>query len=101
MKARLPLNRKHKDRIRQEVAVEYDRQGREMTRRIFKLFCLALNKQYGFGHDRLCKVMNLVSQMSAESTVDEAFWTHVDRAVVDQLNMGDYFEKENYNVMDK
>jgi hypothetical protein len=99
MKARLPINNKLKQQVRQEVAKEYERQGQDATRRIFKLFCIALNEKYGFGKNRLLSVLQEVECLSVESQQDEVFWTHVDKVVVDQLGIN--FEKENYCLMDR
>ena len=57
MKAILPINNKLKRQVRQEVAKEYERQWQDATRRIFKLFCIALNEKYGFGKNRLLSVL--------------------------------------------
>lgn len=99
MKARLPINRKDKDRIREEVALEYDRQGQAMTRRVFKLFCVALNQQYGFGKDRLSRLLRRVNYLSDEAQRDEVFWTHIDTLLIEQMGMD--FPREDYGVMDK
>lgn len=99
MKARLPINSKLKQQVRREVAKEYERQGQEATRRIFKLFCIALNEKYGFGKNRLLSTLQEVERLSVESQQDEVFWTHVDKVVIDQLGVN--FEKENYELMDR
>lgn len=99
MKARLPINNKLKTKVRQEVAKEYERKGQEATRRIFKLFCIALNEKYGFGKQRLLSVLQEVECLSVESQQDEVFWTHIDRVVIDQ--MGIEFEREDYELMDR
>lgn len=99
MKARLPINNKLKQQVRQEVAREYEKQGNDAMRRVFKLFCVSLNKKYGFGKSRLLSVIQEVECLSIESQQDEVFWTHVDKVVVDQLGIN--FEKENYGLMDR
>lgn len=73
MKARLPISNKMKSQVRQEVAKEYERKGQEATRRIFKLFCIALNEKYGFGKNRLLSVLQEVECLSIESQQDEVF----------------------------
>lgn len=99
MKARLPISNKMKSQVRQEVAKEYERQGQDATRRIFKLFCIALNEKYGFGKQRLLSILQEVECLSVESQQDEVFWTHIDRVVIDQ--MGIEFEREDYELMDR
>ena len=98
MKARVPINRKQQDRIREEVAKEYKRQGEEMSRRIFKLFCVALNDKFGFGEVRLKKLIDAVNELGKERDEDEVFWSHIDR-YLKKINM--QFEEENYEVMDE
>lgn len=98
MKARLPINRKTQDRIREEVANEYKKQGEELHRRNFKLICVALNEKFGFGKVRLTRLIDAVEELGKEREDDEVFWYHIDR----YLNkMGMDFEKENYEVMDE
>lgn len=99
MKARLPISSKHKKRIRQEVDNYYQQAGNDMTRRVFKLFCLALNEEFGFGKKRLSRLIAKVSEWSLKSAEDEVFWSHLDRLLIDR--MGIDFERENYEVMDK
>lgn len=99
MKARLPINSKQKKRIRQEVDSYYQKAGNDMTRRVFKLFCLALNEQYGFGKKRLSRLIATVSELSVKSADDEVFWGHTDRQIIDR--MGIEFEREDYEVVDK
>ena len=99
MRARLPINKKIKNKVKEEVAMEYERQGADATRRLFKLFCVSLNKKYGFGKIRISKVLQEVEELSLESKKDEAFWTHTDKVVIDQIGID--FEKENYEVIDR
>lgn len=99
MKARLPISSKHKKRIRQEVDNYYKQAGNDMTRRMFKLFCLALNEEFGFGKIRLARLIAKVSEWSLKSADDEVFWGHTDRQIIDRMGME--FERENYEVMDE
>ena len=99
MNARLPINKKQKARIREEVAAEYKRQGDDISRRIFKLFCVALNRRCGFGKERINRLLDFVNQLGVDREHDEVFWYHIDKIVIDQ--MGVEFERENYEVMDR
>lgn len=99
MKARLPISNKLKSKVREEIAKEYEKQGNDATRRIFKLFCVSLNKKCGIGKKRLLSVLEEVDTLSIESKRDEVFWSHIDRIVIDQIGIN--FERENYSVMDR
>lgn len=96
MKARLPaqshLSNRQKACLREAAAQELQKQEETRMRRIFKLMCVSLHEAYGFGHDRLCNVINTISQLSSEYDHDEVFWEHVDRVVIREL--GIEFEKE-------
>lgn len=99
MKARLPINNKMKNQVWQEVKNEYDRQGRERTRRMFKLMCAVYNELYGHGKIRCGRAIARISELSAKHKDDEVFWAHIDRVVIDQ--MGIEFEREDYELMDR
>lgn len=100
MKARLPhrVTKRQEGVIREKVKDEYQRQGQEMSRRIFKLFCVALNKQFGFGKYRLSRLLCEVGALSDEKQRDDVFWSHIDRVVIEQI--GIEFPRENYDNLD-
>ena len=97
MKARATLDRKTKERINLEVKAEFDRQGQELSRRHIKLFCVALNEEFGFGKDRLLRLIQKYGDLGAERKDDEIFWSHIDRHL-EQIGLD--FPKEDYEVMD-
>lgn len=97
MKARVTLDKKTKERINLEVKAEYDRQGQELSRRHIKLICVALNEHFGFGKDRLLKLVQAYGDLGAERKDDEIFWSHIDRYLE---RIGLDFPKEDYEVMD-
>ena len=97
MKARVTLDRKTKERINLEVKAEYDRQGQDLSRRHIKLMCVALNENFGFGKDRLLKLVQAYGDLSAERKDDEIFWYHIDRHL-EQIGLD--FPREDYEVMD-
>lgn len=98
MKARIPLNRKLKRQIDESVKEEYQKQGQDMTRRIFKLFCVSLHNKFGFGSERLSRLLFEVTEQTQKSKTDEVYWYHIDREL---KQIGLEFENENYEVMDK
>lgn len=97
MKARTKLNNKIQKQIKEEVKAEYDRQGQDLSRRHIKLFCVALNEEFGFGKDRLLRLVQKYGDLSAERKDDEIFWSHIDRYLE---RIGLDFPKEDYEVMD-
>jgi len=90
---------KQKQMIRAGVAEEFKRQSGSMTRRVFKLFCVALNQEFGFGKKRLAQLIQAIEDIGAQREQDEVFWAHVDRLVNEQIGMS--FEPEDYDKMDE
>lgn len=97
MKARVSIDKKTRQRINDEVKAEFDRQGQELSRRHIKLFCVALNQEFGFGKKRLLRLVQAYGDLGAERKDDEVFWSHIDRKLE---QMGLDFPKENYETMD-
>lgn len=90
--------KKQKKQIREDVGKELRKQTGDITRRLFKLFCLSLNEGYGFGKQRLMRVIDGVNERATGRETDEAFWKHVDDRM-EQLGM--MFQRENYDEMDR
>ena len=97
MKARTKLNNKIQKQIKEEVKAEYDRQGQDLSRRHIKLICVALNENFGFGKERLLKLVQAYGDLGAERKDDEIFWYHIDRKL-EQIGLD--FPQEDYEVMD-
>ena len=97
MKARMKLNNKIQKKIKEEVRAEYDRQGQDLTRRHIKFMCVALNEHFGFGKNRLMKLIQAYGDLGEERKEDEVFWSHIDR-YIEQIGLD--FPKEDYEIMD-
>lgn len=97
MKARVSIDKKTRQRINDEVKAEFDRQGQELSRRHIKLMCVALNEHFGFGKDRLLRLVEAYGKLGEERKNDEVFWSHIDRYLE---RIGLDFPKENYETMD-
>ena len=95
---RRPSSKKEKERLRGEVGKELRKQSGDLTRRLFKLFCLALNQEYGFGRQRLLKATQTVNDLALNRETDEVFWKHVDDRM-EQLGL--MFQREDYEEMDR
>lgn len=103
MKCNIPrINSKTRKAIdgytKHRVAEYYEKQGEEITRRVMKLFCTTLHDDFGFGCERLNKVVIGVSKRIEKSKKDEVFWFHEDR---DLNRIGMKFPNEDYEVMDE
>lgn len=78
---------------------EYQQKQHEGNmRRTFKLMCLALHEEFGFGHDRCLRLMGRITELAKEHETDEVYWTRVDR-VMDRLRLD--FAKEDYELVDR
>ena len=98
MKARYNrVSKSFRKEIRAEVAEHFKEQSNDMTRRVFKLFCVSLHQEFGFGKDRLNRLIAKVEEISTEREQDEVFWSHVDRYC---KSIGLDFPDEDYERMD-
>ena len=92
MKAMLPVfSKKQMDAAHKKLQMEYAKVANEerknVTRRIFKVMACALYEQFGFGKKRIAKVVRVMTEMLENSHNDGVFWEHVDKLVVDYLDI--------------
>lgn len=99
MKCRLPnkfkLTKKENQLIHEEShRVVMQLMGKEterIVRKTLKMCCVALNREFGFGKTRLNKVLaTYFSLMEKED--EETFAQHLDKVVIDELELK--FERE-------
>lgn len=99
MKARIPaanrVSTKQKAAIREVVAAELEKGKQDTTRRIMKMYCAVLNEQFGFGQQRLFKLVAKVLEMLNEHADDEIFWARMDRKL-HQIGMD--FQDEEWEL---
>lgn len=101
MKARLKL----KDKLTSKQKANIEAYAKEINqleavnnaRRLIKIFCVALNQRYGFGHDRLAVLLGEIDSLAEKQKDDPVFWSHIDREVIDYLKLP--FEPEDYEKM--
>lgn len=98
MRARLPLNCKTKKRVREEVDNYYNSVGEGHSRRTFKLLFVILHQHFGFGTNRIKKIMEHVAEINHERKQDEVFWAHIDKLLIDHLKLP--LDREDYDKMD-
>lgn len=100
MRAHLGYNQLSKKQLKlaQDIAHEqFRKDGLEYARRMQKIFCLALNDEFGFGKDRLMRFIEAVDKISEGHMDDEVFWVHADRRL-DQIGIP--YPHEDYDKME-
>jgi len=99
MKCRLPnkfkLTKKENQLIHEEshrvVMKLMGKETERIVRKTLKICCVALNRQYGFGKDRLNKLLATYFSL-VESENEDTFAYHLDKVVIDELGLK--FERE-------
>jgi hypothetical protein len=89
---------RQKKMARELVQEEMRKQAQGNVRRVFKLLCLSLNEEYGFGKKRLGYILARISENASLHDHDEVFWTHVDQRM-EQIGME--FTHEDYEEVDR
>ena len=69
-----------------------------MTRRMFKVLAVSLNRTHGFGGKRILRVIDDMTELLEKHENDPVFWTHLDRRVIDELGVP--LDRENYELME-
>lgn len=99
MKARISLKSKLDKRIQKDMIAlaeeELSKKQYGFTRRMFKAFCYCLNRDYGFGKQRLDFLIASVNKLMDEVLTDDCFWEHLDKVVIDEMKLE--FEREEVN----
>ena len=86
------VSKAQKRAVNDLLEVEMGKQYQKVMRRFFKLMCVSLNEDFGFGKVRLMRLISRISRVAAEHANDEIYWTHVDRRI-EQLGLE--FSKED------
>ena len=101
MKAIRQITKAEKDRInqlaRQNVADWLKKNEQALTRRVLKIVCVSLNEEFGFGAERLSRLVKSVNKTTDEWHDNPCFWTMIDRRLE---QIGIPFEKENYDELE-
>ena len=85
------------DSIKEIVSKEREKQGKELIEQILKVSLINLNRNFGFGQQRLIKFLDTVTDMFEEHREDELYWYHVDKILKEELKI----EMEGLNELDK
>lgn len=92
------VTNKQKKVVAEYLKEEQERQAKDVMRRWYKLMCTSLNDDFGFGKERLLRLIDRISKLAEEHITDEVFWEHMDKRLE---QMGVQFEKENYAEMER
>lgn len=85
-----------KMQIKALVKDEMRKQGYEMSRRYLKLFAFILNEHFGFGKNRLDKIVDCFNGLCEEKADDPVFWQHLDKRMHE---IGLAFDDEDYDSL--
>lgn len=101
MKARIPakqiLTKQMQNSIKEIVSKEREKQSKELIAQILKVSLINLNRNFGFGQQRLIKFLDTVTEMFREHMHDELYWYHVDKILKEELKI----DMEGLNGLDK
>lgn len=101
IKARISLQNRLSGKQKADIRAYAEQVAHSQTadniRRFLKIVCVALHQKYGFGHDRLTVLMDEITKLAEDQKQDCVFWSHVDRAVIEELNLP--FVPEDYDLM--
>lgn len=86
-----------RDSIKEIVSKEREKQGKELIEQILKVSLINLNRNFGFGQQRLIKFIDTVTDMFEEHREDELYWYHVDKILKEELKI----DMEGLNELDK
>lgn len=70
---------------------------KNQNRHLLKLVCIALHEQYGFGRERLYRLIEKISELSTSRMDDPVYWQHNDKFLTETLKMA--WDIENYEEM--
>lgn len=83
--------------IQELVAKEREEQSKKLIEQILKVSLINLNRNFGFGQQRLIKFLDTVTEMFREHMHDELYWYHVDKILKEELKI----DWEGLNELDK
>ena len=70
---------------------------KNQNRRLLKLVCIALHEEYGFGRERLYKLVEKIAEISNSRMDHPVYWQHNDKFLTETLKMA--WDIENYEEM--
>ncbi|MBR4973617.1 MAG: hypothetical protein IKY45_04040 [Clostridia bacterium] len=93
------LSKKEKANIEAYVQEVNQNEAINISRRLIKIVCVALNQnpKFRFGHDRLAILLGEIDNLAEKQKDDPVFWSHIDREVIEYLKLP--FEPEDYDKL--
>ena len=73
--------------IKEIVNKEREEQSKALMEQILKVSLINLNRNFGFGQQRLMKFIDTVTEMFEEHREDELYWYHVDKILKEELKI--------------
>lgn len=92
------LSKEQRAAMQAYARAEFVKQAQDNVRRLFKLMCLSLHEEFGFGKDRCTRLIGRINALAAEHERDEVYWQHVDSVM---RGLGVDFIAENYEEVDR
>ena len=100
VKCRIPLPVREQRMIQDQVSLEWKkiqmRENRKMAERCLKIFLYVLARDYHFGKKRANEYYEKCGELLKQVDYDEVFWEHIDRVVIDQLEIKEF--ERDYTV---
>ncbi len=93
MKCRIPPKKQISTKTLKACRNYIEELEKEIIVKAIKLFCVVLHNDYKFGLKRLNEITAKVSELAKDYVTDEIFWEHVDKLLIDKLNMDFKYEK--------
>lgn len=92
------MSKKQQEVAREAMQEQFRKEAEGHTRRMLKIFCLAMNKKRGHGRQRLGEDLEMITQIANEHMYDTIFWYHADKALE---QIGVPFIPEDYEELER
>ena len=92
MKAHTPISSK----MRTRLIEEQEKLMKNVIRRFLKIICVTLNEEFGFGSQRLARLILQFADIAEVFPTDEEYWYHIDERL---KQLGLEFEDEDYDEL--
>lgn len=94
MKAIRTISKEEKEICKRFIIEELNRKRGEELTRFLKMLCFLLNSEFGFGKQRIEKLIDSMKAFTEENRGNEIFWDKIDMKLIDDLKLP--FEREDY-----
>lgn len=91
MRARIPakqrLTKQMQNAVMELAEEKREEISKQLIEQIVKVAVINLNRNFGFGQQRLIKFIDTVTEMFEEHREDELYWYHVDKILKEELKI--------------